>query len=328
MGPRRRLIAGLALGAVAAAVWLAAPRRFVVDGVSMGPGLLPGDVVRTGPLPALDRLRRPRRFERWVLAATDEFALKRIVGLPGEAVSLVEGDLSIDDTVVLKGPRLLAEIGSVVADDSPDGPPPTEAGWAWSQPAGEVLDDPAFDAGATRVLAVVRDVGLAAVVDVRSASAATPAAVRIRVGETVATRPLATPGRHAVVAGRLDGRFVLATWRVPPDARAAGPRSCLPVAAPESWLVAVPWPGPTGDDSAPSLAIGGDDLATVIDVVRWRDVAWRPGADGRSSWRLGAEEILVLGDHPAASTDSRRWGPIRAAALRHRIAAGSTAHAP
>ena len=319
MGPRRRLIAALAFVAVAAAGWLAVPRRFVVEGVSMGPALLPGDVVRTGLFPALDRLRRPRRFERWVLAATDELAIKRIVGLPGEAVSLAEGDLSIDDTVVLKGPRLLAEIGSVVADDSPDGQPPTEAGWAWSQPAGEVFDDPAFDPGATLVLAVVRDVGLAAVVDVRSASAATPAAVRIRVGETVATPPPPTQGRHAVVAGRLDGRFVLATWRVPPDARAAGPRSCLPVAAPESWLVAVPWPGPTGDDWAPALAIGGDDLATVIDVARWRDVAWRRGADGRDSWTIGADEILVLGDYPAASTDSRRWGPIKAAALRHPI---------
>ncbi|MFM9058585.1 MAG: S26 family signal peptidase [Planctomycetaceae bacterium] len=319
MGPRRRLIIGAALAAACVAGWLAVPRRFEVEGVSMGPGLLPGDVVRTGPFPALDRLRRPRRFERWVLAATDALAIKRVVGLPGEEVSLVEGDLAIDGTVVLEGPRLLAEIGSVVPDEAPEGPPAAEAGWAWSRPAGEVLADAAFDGGATRVLAVVCDVGLAAVVDVRSAAAATPAAVRIRVGETVATRPLTTPGRHAVVAGRLDGRFVLATWRVPPAAAVSTSRSCLPVAAPEAWLVAVPWPGPTGDDTAPALAIDGDDRVTVAEVTRWRDVAWRPGADGRASWTLAADEILVLGDHPAASNDSRRWGPIKATSLRHRI---------
>lgn len=319
MGPRRRLIAALAFVAVAAAGWLAVPRRFVVDGVSMGPALLPGDVVRTGPFPVLDRLRRPRRFERWVLAATDELAVKRIVGLPGERVAIVAGDLAIDGTVVLKGPRLLAETGSLV----PDGPADAlaaEAGWAWSRPAGEVLDDVAFDEGATRTLAAVRDVGLAVVVDVCDASAARPAEVCVRVGDTIVAWPFAAPGRNAVVAGRLDGRLVVAVWGVPPDAKAAAPRSCLPAAAPETWQTAEPWPEPGADGSAPALAVrGGDDRVTVAAVVRWRDVAWRPGADGRDSWTLGADGFLVLGDHPAASTDSRRWGPIKAAALRHPI---------
>ncbi|MFM7107557.1 MAG: hypothetical protein ACKOZU_02975 [Planctomycetaceae bacterium] len=322
MGPRRRLIAGLGLAVACGAGWLAVPRRFEVDGVSMGPALLPGDVVRTGPFPAFDRLRRPRRLERWVLAAADSLAVKRVVGLPGEEFVILAGDLVVDGERVLKGPRLLAEIGSVVPDEATGGPPPAEAGWAWSRPAGEIVDDAAFDEGATRVLAAVRDVGLAAVLDVRRASAADPVTVRVRVGEAVLSRPLAGPGRHAFVAGRLDGHLVLATWRVRPDAGAAAPRACLPAAAPEAWQVADPWPDPAGDDAAPALAIGGDDRVTIADVVRWRDVAWRPGADGRTSWRLGADEILVLGDHPAASTDSRRWGPLKAAALRHRIVSG------
>ena len=320
MGPRRRLIACFALATACGAGWVAAPRRFEVEGVSMGPGLLPGDVVGTGLFPAFDRWRRPRRFDRWVLAATDELVVKRVVGLPGERIALTDGDLVADGAVVLKTPRLLAEMGSVVPDD-PDAPPAPEPAWGWWRPAADVLDDAAFDAGSTRVLAAVRDVGLAAVVDVRRASAADPARARVRVGDTVVSRPLGSAGRHAVVAGRLDGRLVVATWRVPTDARASTPRSCLPVAAPDAWQVAVPWPSPARADAAPICAVAGeDDRVTIVDVVRWRDVAWRPGADGRDAWTLGVDAVLVLGDYPAASTDSRRWGPVTAAALRHRIA--------
>lgn len=313
------LLAGLALGAVATAGWLAAPRHFEVEGVSMGPGLLSGDVVRTGPCPAVDRLCRPRRFDRWVLAAADGLAIKRVVGLPGEEVAVVDGDLVIDGEIILKSPRRLTELGSAVPDAATDGLP--VAGWAWSRPAGEVLDDAAFDTHAPRTLEAVRDVGLAAVVDVRSASAADPAEVRVRVGDAVVTRPLTMPGRHAVVAGRLDGRLVIAAWPLPVGDRPAGRRDGLPAGAPEAWQVADPWPQPADDHAAPPLAIDGGDRATVVTGSRWRDVAWRPGADGRSRWRLGDDEVFVLGDHPPASTDSRRWGPIDTAALRHRVVA-------
>ncbi len=317
MGSCRRLSLAIVLAALAATGWLAIPRRFAVEGVSMGPLLRPGDVVRTGPFPALDRLRPARRFDRWVLAATDGLAIKRVVGLPGEKMSLVSGGIAIDGRVVLKGPRLLAETGSVVPDEVADAPPAREPGWAWSWPAGEILDEAAFDVGATRLLAAVRDVGLAAVVDAADASAANPALVRLRLGDTVVARPLTAAGRHAVVAGRLDGRLVVAAWPVAADAAPTCGRSCLPPGPPETWDVADPWPESGGDD-APALAIRGDRVS-VARVARWRDVAWRPGADGRSSWSLGADEVFVLGDDPAASTDSRHWGPLPTRALRQRI---------
>ena len=321
MGLRRRLIAGAALAAACTAGWVAAPRTFVVEGVSMGPGLLPGDRVRTGLFPVFDRLRRPRRFERWVLAATDGLAVKRVVGLPGERVSIAGGDLTIDGAEVLKGPRLLAEMGSVVPDDPAAGTEPDDE-WSWSRPAGEILDDATFDTGPARILVPVRDAGLAAIVSVAEASVSLPATLRLRVGDKVILRSLAEPGRHAIVAGRLDGRLVASTWRIPDGARTTGPRGCLPVGATAAWHVADPWPGPVGAEAAPALAVGGDGRVAVVEAVRWRDVAWRPGADGTASWRLGVDEILVLGDNAAASNDSRRWGPIDVAALRHRVATG------
>ena len=325
MGHRRVLIAGVAVALAAvtlvAAAGLAPPRRHVVEGVSMAPGLLPGDVVTTGWFPALDRVRTPRRFERWVVSAADGLAIKRVVGLPGEEVGIVDGDLVIDGAVVLKSTRLLAETGCSVPDNAGASPASVEAGWQWSRPADEILDDAPFDLGSPRVLAAVRDVGLTAVVDVRQASATDPADIRVRVGSTVVTRPLAEPGCHAIVAGRLDGRLVIATWRVPPGARAFSSRSCLPPAAPEAWQVADRWVERGNDRGlAPALAIDGGDGVTIVEVARWRDVAWRPGAVGRSAWTLGADEVFVLGDHPADSTDSRRWGPIKAEVLRQRIA--------
>jgi signal peptidase I len=99
------------LAALGAAVVAAAARPIVyeVEGVSMAPGLVPGDRVTSGPFPLFDRLRRPARFDRWVLATADgAVAIKRVVGLPGERVSIVAGDLAIDGAAVLKPPRLLA----------------------------------------------------------------------------------------------------------------------------------------------------------------------------------------------------------------------------
>jgi type IV secretory pathway protease TraF len=318
VGSRRRLSLAVVLAVLAAAGWLAIPKRFAIEGVSMGPALLPGDVVCTGPFPMFDRLRRPRRFERWVLDLADGAGIKRVVGLPGEAVAIVAGDLAVGGRLVVKGPRVLGQVGAVAPDVAADTPPADEPGWAWSRPAGEILDDAAFEAGVTRVLAAVRDAGLAAVVDVQDASAADPATARLRVGDAIVARPLVCPGRHAVVAGRLDGRLVVAAWPVAADASPTGGRSCLPPGPPATWDVADPWRASGDGADAPALAIGGDRLR-VARVSRWRDVAWRPGADGRAAWRLGVDEVFVLGDFPAASTDSRHWGPVKAAALRQRV---------
>lgn len=315
----RRLTA--AIGAVVAGlvVWLAWPVRYEVDGVSMAPGLVPGDVVRTAPLPLLDRLRGPRRFERWVLAAEDGTpAIKRITGLPGERVAIVAGDLAVDDRVIVKGPRILAEMGMPVVA-------PRWSGAAWEVGPREVLDDTSADAGRSTVLLPVRDVGLAAVVVVAGPAARVGARVRAVVGRTAITARLAAPGRYAIVAGRLDGAVVAAVW--PLGTAVERGRSCLPAAAPGRWDVVTAWPGEAGaDERAPRLtltvaAVADAAAATVERIDCWRDVLLRPAADGVVAWHLGPEAVFLLGDQPAASRDSRQWGPVPMTALQHRLVA-------
>jgi type IV secretory pathway protease TraF len=315
----RWLAGGLGAAVGAVAVWLALPVRYEVEGLSMAPGLVPGDVVRTGPLPGLDRFREPRRFERWVLAAGDGTpAIKRIAGLPGERVALVAGDLVVDGRTLVKGPRILAEMGAPVAATS-------RAQAGWEEPPREVLDDAGVDGGRSAVLLPVRDVGLAAVVAVTGRVARVGARVRAVVGRTAITVRLAAPGRCAVVAGRLDGAVVAAAW--PLGTRVDRGRSCLPPGPPEQWDVVAAWPGEAGtDERSPRLAVTvaavADGATAVIERIDcWRDALLRPAADGVEQWQLGPAAVFVLGDHPAASRDSRQWGPVPVTALRHRLSA-------
>lgn len=315
--PRIRLGAavGLAvvLGVVAA---LARPARWVVEGSSMLPGLVPGDVVTTGWFPLRDPFRKPRRHERWTIRTADGHrALKRVAALPRETISILDGDLQIDDRPVLKDPRLLAELGSIVST-----PPDAALGdRLWRRPAAEILDDNEPAPPTSHVLVPVRDVGVAAMLDLRSLPAMGSVRVRIRVGQVVVPWRLVTPGRHALVAGRLDGHVVAAAWMIP-VADDAG-RSCLPPHPPRNWQVARPWPARAGDPWSPLLELVCDTAADIrlVRAWAWRDIHHRPAADGVDAWTLGREQFFLLGDCPVASTDSRHWGPVPADAFRHRV---------
>lgn len=321
---RRSVVVAAAVALAVATAALAVPRRHEVAGHSMGPALLPGDVVSSGWLPLLDRRRGPRRFERWIVTLPDgTTGLKRVVGLPGETVALEAGDLVIDGAPVVKPPVLLAEVGAAIAVASRDADGTT----VWTRPPVEVLDDATWEPQETsRVLLPVRDVGLAALVRVGP----TAARVRARVGPVAVTWRLAAGATHAVVAGRLDGQVVAAAWPVPEARAAPAPppaRACLPPGAPLAWEVVRPWPLPDGAEAdllAPALALevpadGPADVG-IRRVALWRDVLHRPAAGGRDRWVLADTECLVLGDHPSASRDSRHFGPLPVGALEHRVA--------
>jgi type IV secretory pathway protease TraF len=321
MGRRRLLTAAVAAAGIATSL-LAVPARFVVEGVSMSPGLMPGDVATTTVFPALDRFRRPRRFDRWVIRAVDGQALKRVVGLPGEDVGIDRGDLTIDGRTVLKSPTVLATVGVLL----PDAPATTGDGaaWLWSFPPREVLDDDGGAEPRSRTLEAVRDVGVVAVVAVSRLGADGSVRVQARLGTTVMPWRLTAVSRHAIVAGRLDGCIVAASWRLPGgrswDDDAA--RGCLPPGGPACWEVADPWPTADTGDASPALVVGCDAAGgwcTVERIAVWRDGLLRTAANGRDRWRIGPDEVFVLGDFSGGSTDSRHWGPLRTTTLEHRI---------
>jgi hypothetical protein len=333
MSPPHRIIIVVAIAAALVGGLVAAPRRYEVDGVSMGPGLLPGDVVATGWLPDLDRQTPPRRFDRWIVRLPDgSTGLKRIAGLPGEEVAFVTGDLEIDGTRVLKSPRQLAELGSTVELGRRDS---AEAGLTadWSRPATLVLDDALFaTAEVSRRLLPVQDVGAAAVVHVPAGShAGRPCRVRAEAGPLAVTWRLAAPGRYGVAAGRLDGHAVAAAWPLPDGAEEhERSRSCLPTGAPDRWDVVRPWPatdaaaafggaGNCGPALAITVARAAGPPAVIDRASVWRDILYRPAADGVARWRLGGEDFFLLGDFPSGSRDSRHFGQVSRADLRHRV---------
>jgi type IV secretory pathway protease TraF len=324
VGQRGPLIVGAVAVALAVMAVACMPVRYVVEGVSMTPGFVAGDVVRSGWFPAGDRWRRPRRFERWALAATDGTAIKRVVALPGERLAIHGGDVVIDGRTVLKGPRLLATLGLAVALREPHTAITRRDDERWTAAPQEVLDDVGVQSARSHVLLPVRDVGVAAVLRVKELPPEGFVRVRVQVGSRLVPWRLTAPGRHAIVAGRLDGHLVAAAWHLNTAGDARDPdRLCLPAGAPARWQVAEPWPADAGDELiSPRLAVSCDavpDAAAVERASMWRDVLYRPGANDTRVWSLGPDECFVLGDHPAASTDSRQWGPIPHHRLRHRI---------
>lgn len=304
------LAAGLAVAAVAGIVATALrPARYEVDGLSMAPGLMPGDVVTSGWLPALDRWRAARRFDRWVVTAPEAAsAIKRVAGLPGETLEIVDGDLAIDGAVVLKPPAVLAELALEL-------PWPDGAGDSAHRclPRREVLDDATFAREVNRPLENVGDAGLAAIVQ----AGTTPSRLHLAVDDTRITWRL-TPGlRACFVAGRLDGHVVAVGWRLPSDEPSTpGP---MPGRPPTRWSLATPRPA-ASDGLAPALAIDLDDPDAVIErLTLWRDVHYRHVDGEQARWTLGPDEHVLLGDFPTGSRDSRHWGPLPRNNLRHRI---------
>lgn len=313
---RHCLLSVLALALLAI---VAMPRRHEVIGLSMAPALRPGDVVSSGWLPQADWLARPRRFDRWLLTAPDGTPIiKRIIGLPGERVSLRGGDLVISEQLVLTPPHILAEVASPVATCQP------EPGiWQRSFTSAPVYDDADFAPEESRRLLPVHDVGLATVIE---AGRSPPLTAAIRVGSR-AIRWRLPAGRFALIAGRLDGKLVASAWTLGHRPATIG-RSALPPGPPTAWQIVEAWLDTDHGASSPPLglhlSIEGRPLdPTAADhciehCLVWRDLFHRPPPSGTASWEVGPDEVFVLGDFPSGSRDSRHWGPLPAATLQHR----------
>lgn len=300
--------------------WLARPVRWRIEGLSMAPGLLPGDVAEGAACPQFDRWRRPRRFERWTLAGPDgTLAVKRVWGMPGEDIAIVDGDLVVDAAVVVKPPGVLAEVALPVPDAKRAA---IDGAVRLTLPA-PVFDDVPFAPDERRVLTTVRDIGVVARIRVDKRHPGEEAAsVDVRVaGRTVRVRP-PRAGRHVIVAGRLDHSFVATSWLL--GDRPVATRSPLPPGAPATWAVCARW---HEDEPVTSLEVrlvvdaASSARVTIEDVAAWRDIHHLVPATGTMRWQVGNDRHFVLGDFPGASRDSRQWGPVDAGWLRHRVTA-------
>ena len=310
MSHRRVAAAAIVAFAVAVVAILVRPARYEVEGLSMAPGLMPGDVVVTGWIPSADQIRRPRRFDRWTAIPPDGIvALKRIAGLPNEMVEIRDGDLLVDGAVVLKTPAELGEVAIPV-------PLPLLVGERHAQlPAAEVLDDDTFAAEVNRPLEPVRDVGLMTLL--RTGPQTSHATVML--GDATLRWRLPPQSWIRLMTGRLDGHLVAVAWRDRTVGRTAALDHRVPIAVPSAWSFAEPCPDAPGNPEPLRCDVRVSETAAIDEAVAWRDVHLRPATDGTASWRLDGGSYLLLGDFPSGSIDSRTWGPLPAAALRHRV---------
>ncbi len=307
---RARAVAIGGLLVAAAVVAVAGPRRFIVDGLSMAPGLMPGDIVATGWLPQADGKRNPRRFERWVIDTLDGAAIKRVAGLPGERVAIQDGELLVEGVAALKSPFVLAELAQPVDVTL------TREDHAVRIPPTVVLDDAAFATEVNRALEPVADVGIAATIRAGSAGSR----VRVTCGAVRILWRLPAALRCRLIAGRLDGRLVAVAWRAPEAPAEDDRRLALPSRVPAAWQAAPPWPSDLPGPAETGIDVEADADGIIEQVVVWRDIHHRPDGTGSNAWQLDGDSYLLLGDFPTASIDSRAWGPRPRRALLHRVA--------
>lgn len=332
------LVAATAAFVALAAAWLNAPRPFVVVGRSMLPGLTEGEVVTIGGW--LASWQSPERHQRWLVQMPDGTRIvKRIAGLPGEQLSFNQGDLLIDGERQLPSPQLLSETAAGVRGGQWTTAVRDAITWreyrhrvvdiskAEGHPdrlvPGPIYDRLDADPRERRRLEAVSNVGLTALIDNRNGQVPT---VFVRIGLQAAAIHLRDPRRHALIAGRLAGRFVVAAWPLPESSprQPPQPRSIVPK-PPHSttrWSFIIPATPLSTSAEAPVLALGvlgPEALLTTIapeeTVHIWRAIHRLPPANGMNAWSIPAGHVFLLGDHPSASRDSRHFGPVPTASL-------------
>ena len=322
-----------------------------VQGMSMAPGFQEGDVISWQP-------RKNNNFLRnapIVCQLEEELVIKRVIGLPKESVRITDGDLFIDDKIIQKSPQLLEQFGLIVDDDADSWSDPTHSwiqtnnqwsckyvspkhiSWLKFYPVSSrgvvhnedglrIYDDVSWLPKENRHLNSVQDIGISVVLDIRLQEG-NSFEIFFADNQSAARIIVRRQGRLAVIAGRLDGQFVVAAWPLAQKRTAGGisdsqnnsdlyglPRlwsACLNVSNKkrekqrvQSLSVGIKKIG--SQEESPS---GVPEMVTAEGLLVWRDIYWL-SMPNKTEWIVPEKHVFVLGDCPAASRDSRQWGSI------------------
>jgi signal peptidase I len=287
--------------------------------------------------------RGPRRWEVVVFRCPEspsDLCVKRLVGLPGETISLNRGDVFVNGQVARKSlaeQRAVRQLVDAAIDDAKTRTTQldevlclTSAHWLsadsrrieYRSLGGAITDALGYNQGAAPTTNRVSDVMLT--FDARLGGAgqlvliaandtgrcelivdfARREAVLYLAGRIVAKRPLTT--------GVESGRVVEWTFSL-------FDRQVL-LAIGDEVVLAEPWERnqSSGDEANAPLAMVARGLTGKIErVAVWRDVYYavrhsdgrQRGAErnGSVTWRLAAGEYFAVGDNAANSDDSRNW---------------------
>ena len=318
----------------------------------MAPGLGDGEVISW--LPA--QTDTYQRYGRVVCKYKDELITKRIMGLPGESIRIADGELIINGEMLRKSPRLLQHFGLIVDCQSDSWRDATQSwehssnnwvcehvsskhvSWLHFHPktlpglipdGGGVLvyDDVSWLPKETRRLEVVKDVGISAVLDI-ALQEECGLEILVGINQHMARLVVRRQGRLALIAGRLDGQFVVTAWPILGQHREFhegfdGIRTPLVHEIPEEWSAEVKVAHEKIRPQAKSSLLLGikllakrgevpsEEICSVKaqELLVWRDIRWL-ATPNRSEWSVPAGHVFVLGDCPPASRDSRHWGSL------------------
>ena len=261
--------------------------------------------------------------ERWDVAVfqyplqRDVHFVKRVVGLPGETVSILDGEIWVDGVVVRKPPHVQAALWrEVFPRPGPLSAPkrvagawtPSRDGGEWTMDGDDVVARPPRSGATTfrfaRTLAQ-GDLRLRCTADL----AAGDASLRVTSRGTLVEMTIPGAGSSERPTLRVGDEAPLALDAVVPSgpvalelAVADGLARAL-VSGAEVACVEVPVAGTDRH---------GAEFAARRGVVRFRDLrldqdqVWRGGAS-TSEWNVPAGAYFVLGDNAENSMDARSW---------------------